>query len=222
MRGLAFILVLSIVGCGGSELSFTPLQAAPRQLYARMGAQVELFLAARPTRQFVEIGMIESDGSSDDQATLLAEMRGIAGQHGCDGLIILGANETNAASGALAAPRATEAYRGSCIVYTAPAEAAAAPVAAAAPPMPSAPSAPSALAPVAPAPTPPPVPVVTTTAPVAATQITTASKPAAASCQPDAIVSCYGIGGCSGTQRCAADGSRYSPCACTQAATATH
>jgi hypothetical protein len=211
MRGLAFILLFSIVGCGGAELSFTPLQAAPRPLYARIGAQVELFLAARPTRPFVEIGMIQSQGgSSSDQAGILAEMRGIAGQHGCDGLIILGANEAvNAAPGAIVAASPSNAYRGSCIVYSA-----------AAPAVAATPAAPSALTPVAPSPTPPPAPVVMTTAPVATTQITTASKPAAASCKPNASVSCYGIGGCSGTQRCAADGSRYSPCACTQAATA--
>jgi hypothetical protein len=213
MKGLALILSLLIVGCGGAELGFTPLQAAPRPLYARTGAQVELFLAARPTRPFVEIGMIQSQGgSSSGQASILAEMRGIAGQHGCDGLIILGIAGTNeaanAAPGAIGAASTDEGYRGSCIVYSeaAPAVAAAA--------------APSALTPVAPSPTPPPAPVVMTTAPVATTQITTASKPAAASCKPDATVSCYGIGGCSGSQRCAADGSRYSPCACTQAATA--
>jgi len=214
MRGLAFILGLSIVGCGGSELSFTPLQAAPHQLFARIGAQVELFLAARPTRPFVEIGMIQAEGgsSSDQASTSLAEMRGIAGQHGCDGLIILGANE--AATAAPGAAQMAGAYRGSCIVYTDTTNAAAAPVAAAPAP------ATSALAPVAAAPAPPTAPVITPNAPIAATQITVASKPAAATCQPNAIVSCYGIGGCSGTQRCGADGARYSACACTQAATA--
>lgn len=110
-------------GCG-TTLGFIPTHAPPHKVYVHGADQVELFMAARPTRPYVEVGMVESQQeqySQDTSAEVLAKMREFAGQKGCDGLVIFTSNDAEIGPQQVGgASRQLVGYRGSCIVYTAP------------------------------------------------------------------------------------------------------
>jgi hypothetical protein len=84
----------------------------------------QLFMAGKPNRPFVEVGMIESQQEStseDDAQELVAKMRRFAGERGCDALVILGDNDATGVSGTqfVTVSYTLKGYRGSCLVYTA-------------------------------------------------------------------------------------------------------
>lgn len=93
---LASIASFSLVGCG-TRVDYTPLRAV--YMSAHAPAQVEVFLEQRPTRPYVEAGLLEarqeSTMSLDGQSAIIEELRAEAAEIGCDGLIVRGAaNET--------------------------------------------------------------------------------------------------------------------------------
>jgi hypothetical protein len=85
--------------------------------------QVELFTTAKPTREFVEVGIVEAAPSSGYSSAgdfqTLQQLRVEGGQRGCDGLVVIGeikaANGSN--SGGTITVREQSAFRASCIVY---------------------------------------------------------------------------------------------------------
>jgi hypothetical protein len=123
VRCLVLISVLACLGCGPT-LDFTPTQAAPRALRALPVDQVEVFTTSKPARPHLEVGQIKSQqepGGVDQPADLIAKMRALAAQHGCDGLIITGRNdsvtETMLAPGGGTRVYTLNGFRASCIVY---------------------------------------------------------------------------------------------------------
>lgn len=124
MIRLALLLgLVSLIGCG-INVAFIPMNRPPRALQARDPGTVEVFAAARPSRPFVDVGLIEvqqeSYLSGHDEAALLQRMRVEAAGRGCDGLMILGPNDATVVSGTSGhtSSATVRGYRGSCIVYT--------------------------------------------------------------------------------------------------------
>jgi hypothetical protein len=122
---LTIIAALASLASGcGTALGFIPTHSPPHELNIHRADQVELFMAARPTRPYVEVGMIESQQeqySQDTSAEVLEKMREFAGQRGCDGLVIFTSNDAELGPQQVGgASRQLVGYRGSCIVYTAP------------------------------------------------------------------------------------------------------
>jgi hypothetical protein len=94
--GLFFLLALGNAACGTGtalKLNYIETREPPRNLSLRAPEQVELFMAGKPNRPFVEVGMIESQQESHDAQELVAKMRRFAGERGCDALVILGDND---------------------------------------------------------------------------------------------------------------------------------
>ncbi|WP_438023142.1 hypothetical protein [Sorangium sp. So ce233] len=87
---------------------------------------VDVFLS-RPDRPFQEVGLIEVQQDIANHAgpsALVNELRSVAAQRGCDGLLISGANDavfgmgsTYNGSGSFNA-RTLKGYRGTCLVFT--------------------------------------------------------------------------------------------------------
>ena len=107
------MFVLLVVGCA-AEVQYVPLLPAPRQLYVRGPAQVELFMVTPPLRPHVDIGMLSvvwADSESETVQQMMNRVRAAAGQHGCDALLVTRA----AVRPGLPPPGSIE---GSCEVYT--------------------------------------------------------------------------------------------------------
>ena len=126
VMGACIAVVVFAAGCG-TELGFIRTATPPAGMQARGGAQVEVFMTARPTRPYTELGIIESQqefASQDDEAAVIAKMRDYAGQLGCDGLVIFGGNDATvvSGSGSYTSSSTLKGYRGSCVVYTRQAE----------------------------------------------------------------------------------------------------
>jgi hypothetical protein len=130
--GLFYLLALGNAACGTGtgtgpalKLNYIETREPPRNLSLHAPEQVELFMAGKPNRPFVEVGMIESqqeESTSEDGAQeLVAKMRRFAGERGCDALVILGDNDATGVSGTqfVTASYTLKGYRGSCLVYTA-------------------------------------------------------------------------------------------------------
>ena len=101
---------------------------------ARPATDVAVFTTSLPAVQYVEVGILQaqqsSDLSLDQMPEIVAKMRAAAGRRGCDGLIINGTRDrsaTNVASSRDTTSVSTstlEGYWGSCIMFVEPAVAA--------------------------------------------------------------------------------------------------
>jgi hypothetical protein len=124
---LALIATLA-VGCGVS-VEYVPLNTPPHAMKPRPPGSVDVYASNRPERPFVEVGMIEAQQESAySQAPpeqIVAEMRGRAGELGCDGLMLTGGNDAVVGGGSVANgsgsswARTLKGYRGTCIMYKA-------------------------------------------------------------------------------------------------------
>jgi hypothetical protein len=95
-RCLALSLLLcgsALVGCG-TRVDYTPLRAPTCAMTPHAPEQVEVFLTQKPSRPYVEVGLLEarqeSTMSLDGQSGIIAELREEAAELGCDGLIVTG------------------------------------------------------------------------------------------------------------------------------------
>ncbi|HVY49692.1 MAG TPA: hypothetical protein VHB21_27550 [Minicystis sp.] len=120
------VLALAVAGCGTS-IDYTQTHVAPRPMSPHALESVEILTAGPPQRPFVEIGMIEarqqSGYSLDNKHEVLDKLRNYAANLGCDAIVVSGDNGTSSvyAGGNNNIPVTTAGYRGTCIVYTAPA-----------------------------------------------------------------------------------------------------
>jgi hypothetical protein len=126
MRHELLCLFLLCGAACGTELNYIETARPPRNLFVRGPEQVEVFMTSKPTRPFVELGMIESQQESlslDDAQAVVAKMREFAGECGCDALVIFAGNDTTKTSGGkdFTSSRTLKGYRGACLVYTGPA-----------------------------------------------------------------------------------------------------
>ncbi|WP_437636496.1 hypothetical protein [Sorangium sp. So ce854] len=112
-------------GCGVSA-SYVPTARSPHAMQPRPAQDVEVFLS-RPDRPFQEVGMVEVQQDVANHAgpnALVNELRRVAGQSGCDGLLISGPNDAvfgmgsaHHGGGSFHA-RTLKGYRGTCLVFT--------------------------------------------------------------------------------------------------------
>lgn len=125
MRQVGLIALLAVTcatGCypPSSPPVYVPINERPHTLYVKRPDQVEIYMAGKPDRPFVEIGMIEvqEDWQSPNSRDVVTKMREFAGQRGCDALAIFSGNDSMYDPGGKASATAVHGYRGSCIVYT--------------------------------------------------------------------------------------------------------
>jgi hypothetical protein len=127
MRTTLFVFVSvlaagSLPGCG-TVSGWMPTNPPPHPLQARPAEQVELFTSATPTRDFVEVGLIEAAPSSGfsraGDFAVLQQLRTEAGARGCDGLVVNGESksENGSNSGGTITVTQQTLFRAACIVY---------------------------------------------------------------------------------------------------------
>ncbi len=114
-------LFCAMSGCG-TVIGFMPLNEPPHPVQARPGSEVEMFTASRPTRPFVETGLITSSKASNFSGAgdfeLIGVLREEAARHGCDGVIITGENKmAQGNSASMTVNESTSGFRAACIVY---------------------------------------------------------------------------------------------------------
>jgi hypothetical protein len=118
---IGLVVAVLCTGCG-TRLDFIRLNPPPKQLVQRPASEVEVFMTAKPTRDYVEIGMIESQQrawQTDGPEVIFEKMRQEAGLQGCEGLIVNGSNDGMVVSGSgnFISGSTLKGYRATCIVY---------------------------------------------------------------------------------------------------------
>jgi len=126
MNTQAFSLVIclgaSLLGCGTS-IEYMPLNAPPRPMSARPIDTVEVFTTQRPSRPFVEVGMLEARQASaysvDSSSKVLRELVNAAARRGCDAVVLMGSSDSvvgssNQYGGSV---KTLHGYRATCVVY---------------------------------------------------------------------------------------------------------
>ncbi len=87
----AAVIAATIVGCGTS-IETTSLSSAPRPLYQRDPATVELYSSGAPTRPHVDFALLRADqvngGSSADTGEMVTQLRAQAAKMGCDAIVL--------------------------------------------------------------------------------------------------------------------------------------
>ena len=85
---------LAMTGCG-TRVDYTPLRGPAGAMIPRSPSEVEVFLTQKPSRPYLEVGMLEARQEStlslDGQSGIIAELREEAAEIGCDGIIVTGA-----------------------------------------------------------------------------------------------------------------------------------
>src|SRR6267154_2587450 len=99
--------LLLMIGCA-SEVAYMPLNKPPHALSRRSRDSVELFTAAAPQREYVEVGMLDATSPAAggsraspwvDAAYLTSKLRKQAGDYGCDGLVVTGGGTSDEVRG---------------------------------------------------------------------------------------------------------------------------
>lgn len=84
---------LAMTGCG-TRVDYTPLRGPAGAMTPRSPSEVEVFLTQKPSRPYIEVGLLEarqeSTMSLDGQSGIIEELREEAAEIGCDGLIVTG------------------------------------------------------------------------------------------------------------------------------------
>jgi hypothetical protein len=112
-------------GCGVSA-AYVPTAGTARPMTPRSVDEVEVFLTQKPDRPFKDVGMIEVQQeilNDSGTSALVGEIRRVAAQRGCDGVVISGANDAVVATGYMQngsgnfGARTLKGYRATCIVF---------------------------------------------------------------------------------------------------------
>ena len=84
---------LALAGCG-TRVDYTPLRGPAGAMTPKSPSQVEVFLTQKPSRPYLEVGLLEARQEStlslDGQSGIIEELREEAAEIGCDGLIVTG------------------------------------------------------------------------------------------------------------------------------------
>ena len=121
MRVLALGLVC--VACG-LETSVTTVNAPPRPLSKRAPESVEVYTSSPPERPHVDVAIlevVEESGSSEfDTGEMLARLRQLAGDNGCDAIHVSGALNRGPGAEVLLTdyPASREGLAATCLVFT--------------------------------------------------------------------------------------------------------
>jgi hypothetical protein len=110
-------------GCG-LDVSVTSVNSPPRQLWKKAPESVEVYTSSPPARPHVDVAILEVAGQSGsagfDTGGMLAKLREVAADHGCDAIHVSGALNRGPGIDALLTdyPAAREGLSATCIVYT--------------------------------------------------------------------------------------------------------
>jgi len=92
---LALVLAMTMACATESEVTTHSLNASPRRLKPRPASKVTVFTTGAPSRPFVEVAMIEArQGTGSAEKDVFDDLRSQAGALGCDGLVLIGANDS--------------------------------------------------------------------------------------------------------------------------------
>ncbi len=116
VTALAWVMVLA--ACATS-VTYTPLNPSPHGRRPLGKGGPDVYMSSAPDRTFTEIGMLEAQQesaySSDEAADIIRELKAEAVRYGCEGLIIVGANDR--VVGTKSGVMTLKGYRATCIVY---------------------------------------------------------------------------------------------------------
>ncbi|MDC0712364.1 hypothetical protein POL68_28130 [Stigmatella sp. ncwal1] len=119
------LLAAALCGCG-TRIAYIPTNAPPRAMQAHSPDSVQIFTTQQPERPYVEVGLIEAQQEShsvDTEETVFTRLREEAAHRGCDGLVLLGSNDSvqiigsGSQFGGNTSGRTLKGYRGTCIVW---------------------------------------------------------------------------------------------------------
>jgi hypothetical protein len=119
----ALVLGFLCFGCG-LDVSVTTVNSPPRELWKKAPESVEVYTSSAPSRPHVDVAIlevVEQSGSAEfDTGEMLAKLRQVAADHGCDAIHISGALNRGPGVDALFTdyPAAREGLSATCIVYT--------------------------------------------------------------------------------------------------------
>lgn len=113
----------ALLACG-YRTRFVPTNTPPRAMKPRSADSVAMFTSSKPTRPFVEVGMLSSEhkgyfSSSTDEEVVLG-LREKAAEVGCDGVILEAETTTEMATAGTmtASTKAIKKFRAACILYS--------------------------------------------------------------------------------------------------------
>jgi hypothetical protein len=118
-----FLAAVLLAACGPT-ISSSHLNDSPRAMQRRLPSTVELFTTRVPDRPYVEVAMIETRQghmTGETSEDVFDMLRGQAAEMGCDGVVLLGANDAvesdPTSSGPRTRVRTLHGYRGTCIMW---------------------------------------------------------------------------------------------------------
>ena len=119
MRSLLPFVAL-LTGCVSypRQTTIVATNPPPHSLWPRPPNEVAI-VSTPPARSFIEVGLVEGYPTSEEEnepASILASMRRAAARHGCDVLMITGAN--NIVHGSQYFTWTNLGYHGACLVFT--------------------------------------------------------------------------------------------------------
>ena len=117
---------LCFVAACGIKTEYIELNPPPHVMAPRSPDQVAIFTTGLPERPYVEVGTIEVkqeiyNGASASE--IMRVLREEAARRGCDGLVLLGANDetvvegSSGSHGGSVSSKTLKGYRATCIVY---------------------------------------------------------------------------------------------------------
>jgi hypothetical protein len=90
---LSLIAIVLGAGACGTSVRYTPLYRT-RVIEPRPASEVDVFLSEPPRRPHRDVGLLEaeqeSEFSDDGTREMLAELRKVAGDRGCDAIFVKG------------------------------------------------------------------------------------------------------------------------------------
>lgn len=115
--GLTALCLLA--GCTPLMVEARKLNRPPHKLSPRTAQQVEVFVRKTPEAPYTEVYMLEVYGDAlEETSDVLRELRAKAGQLGCDGVVLSGAEATVHGRSHIVVSESTP-KKGVCIVYNA-------------------------------------------------------------------------------------------------------
>ena len=128
-RGLIIVTSLARSALGGSDAPMTrPMTHGwpDGEGQPRTSASVGVYTTGAPTQPFIEVGLVEAQQesamSNDRQPQVLEKLRQRAAEVGCDGIVLLGSNDsvTGSISRGYGWTTTLQGYRATCIVFYQP------------------------------------------------------------------------------------------------------
>jgi len=108
-----------LAGCAPT-VAFMPLNTPPHTLEERAPASVEVYSTNRPTKPYVEVGVIQTESilvGGNSSLELIEAVRTEGAKHGCDAVVIDSENKGAQATAGYVARESTTGFRAVCAVF---------------------------------------------------------------------------------------------------------